>query len=156
MARPSGRPARPEPDRGLRVFLCHSSHDKPAVRGLYHRLTADGMDPWLDEEKLLAGQEWELEIRRAVRAADVVIVCLSRSSVDKRGFVQREIRIALDIADEQPEGAIFAIPLKLEECEVPERVRRWQWVDYFAENGYERLMAALRRRAQDLDAKESA
>ena len=44
----------PTTDRKLRVFLCHSSQDKPIVRELYQRLLAEGwIDPWLDEEKLL-------------------------------------------------------------------------------------------------------
>jgi len=39
--------------RPLRVFLCHASQDKPAVRELYGRLDSEGwMDVWLDEEKL--------------------------------------------------------------------------------------------------------
>ncbi|NOT03258.1 MAG: toll/interleukin-1 receptor domain-containing protein [Anaerolineales bacterium] len=39
--------------RKLRVFLCHSSQDKPIVRELYQRLNAEGwIDTWLDEEKL--------------------------------------------------------------------------------------------------------
>jgi len=46
------------PDRKLRVFLCHASQDKPVVRELYQRLNAEGwIDPWLDEEKLLPGQD---------------------------------------------------------------------------------------------------
>ena len=101
---PSGR------RRPLRVFLCHSSGDKSAVRRLYQRLQSDGVDPWLDEEGIKAGQDWELEIRKAVRASDVVAVCLSGSSISKSGYVQREIKQALDIADEQPEGATFIIP----------------------------------------------
>jgi hypothetical protein len=32
-------------------------------------------------------KDWELEILRAVRAADVVIVCLSRHSITKAGFI---------------------------------------------------------------------
>ena len=58
--------------RKLRVFLCHSSQDKPIVRELYQRLNAEGwIDPWLDEEKLLPGQDWEMEIEKAVEATDV-------------------------------------------------------------------------------------
>ena len=39
--------------RKLRVFLFHSSQDKPIVRELYQRLNAEGwIGPWLDEEKL--------------------------------------------------------------------------------------------------------
>jgi hypothetical protein len=59
------------------------------------RLVEDGIDPWLDEKKLLPGQEWEPEIRKAVRTSDVVLVCLSSSSITKSGFVQKEIRFAL-------------------------------------------------------------
>lgn len=38
------------------------------MRALYARLTNDGVDrsAWLDKEKLLPGQDWELEIRKAV------------------------------------------------------------------------------------------
>lgn len=138
--------------RALRVFLCHSSGDKPTVRDLYHRLRADGVDPWLDEENLLPGQDWQQEIRKAVRLSDVVVVCLSRESITKAGYVQKEIRYALDVSDEQPEGTIFLIPLKLEECEVPERLRRWQWVNFFEEGSYDRLMRALQIRASTIEA----
>ena len=66
----------------LKVFLCHASQDKPEVRNLYHKLLAETwIDPWLDEEKLLPGQDWNLEIEKAVEASDAVIVCLSGLSV---------------------------------------------------------------------------
>jgi len=136
--------------RRLKVFLCHASGDKPAVRDLYHRLRSDGIVPWLDEEDLLPGQDWQLEIPKAVRSSDAVIICLSSRAITKAGYVQKEIKDALDAADEQPEGTIFLIPLRLEECEVPERLRRWQWVDLFQEKGYERLLRALRARAESL------
>jgi TIR domain len=136
--------------RPLRVFLCHASGDKPAVRELYQRLRNDGFQPWLDEEDLLPGQDWEPEIRKAVRDADVVLVCLSQVAITKKGFVQKEIKFALDTADEQPEGMIFIIPVKLEECSVPERLRRWHWVDLVQPKGYERLLGTLRLRCQSL------
>jgi len=51
-------------DRKLRLFLCHASQDKPAVRELYKRLEAEGwIHPWLDEENLYPGQEWDLKIQ---------------------------------------------------------------------------------------------
>lgn len=137
--------------RPLRVFLCHASEDKAAVRVLYRRLKARGIDPWLDEEDLVAGQDWEFQIRKAVRNADIVLACLSAQGVGKRGFVQREIKLALDVAEEQPEGTIFIVPLKLDECVVPERLRRWHWVNYFEERGHENLLRALRERASTLE-----
>jgi len=61
--------------RPLKVFLCHAHADRDHVRGLYTRLTQDGVDAWFDKAKLhgersrtiLPGQDWELEIRKAVR-----------------------------------------------------------------------------------------
>jgi hypothetical protein len=134
----------------LRIFLCHASNDKPAVRELYRRLREDGFAPWLDEENLFPGQDWQQEIPKAVRQSDIVIVCLSRNSITKAGYVQKEIKFALDVADEQPDGMIFLIPLKLEECDVPERLSRWHWVDQFDANGYTRLMRSLHHRAESL------
>jgi len=134
----------------LRVFLCHSSGDKQQVRNLYRQLLGDKIEPWLDDEKLLPGQDWNLEIRKAVRKADVVIVCLSRGSINKTGYVQKELRYALDIADEVPDGEIFLIPLKLEDCDVPERLKNRQWVNYFEDSGYGKLLKSLRVRAQSL------
>jgi formylglycine-generating enzyme required for sulfatase activity len=136
--------------RSLRVFLCHSSADKPAVRELYQRLCADGVEAWLAEENLLPGQDWQLEIPKAVRESDAVIVCLSTGAINKAGYVQKEIKFALDVADAQPQGAIFLIPVRLEECDVPERLSRWQWVNLFSTMGYERLLKALRTRANSL------
>ena len=53
--------------RPLKVFLSYAHADAAAVRSLYNRLVADGVDAWLDEEKILPGQDWEREIRKAVR-----------------------------------------------------------------------------------------
>ena len=56
-----------EHKRPLKVFLCHAHADRDTVRGLYARLTNNDVDAWLDKEKLLPGQDWEFEIRKAVR-----------------------------------------------------------------------------------------
>jgi len=135
----------------LGVFLCHSSSDKLAIRKLYAQLQKEEwIDPWLDEEKLLPGENWDNEIRKAVRDSNCVIVCLSRESVSKEGYVQKEIKLALDVADEKPEGTIFIIPLKLEECSVPSRLSALQWVNYFDNTAYSRLLISLKNRAQNL------
>jgi hypothetical protein len=138
--------------RPLRVFLCHASGDKPVVRTLYERLVGDGIDAWLDKEKLLPGQNWQMEIPKAVTNSDVVIVCLSSQSVTKEGFVQKEIRFALDVADEKPDGTIFIIPARLENCDVPERINKFQWVDLFSADGYDWLLKALQLRADSVGA----
>ena len=142
-------------ERKLRVFLCHASQDKPVVRALYQRLYAEPwIDPWLDEERLLPGQDWNLEIEKAVESSDAVIVCVSKTSVSKEGYVQKELRKVLDIALEKLEGAIFVLPVKLEDCELPRQLRDRQALNYFPDSNraaaYEKLKASLRIRKDSL------
>ncbi len=136
--------------RPLRVFLCHASQDKPAVRELYNALKSEyWIDPWLDKAKILPGQDWEMVIEKAVDASDVVVICLSNQSVTKEGFVQREIRYAYDLALEKPEDTIFLIPLRLDDCPVPRKLRTFHWVDYFGaqkQEAYSDLLEALQLR----------
>jgi hypothetical protein len=135
----------------LKIFLCHASEDKEKVRELYLRLSENDYDLWIDEENILPGQNWRFEISKAVKESHVVIVCLSNKSVIKSGFVQKEIRYALDQADEQPENFIFVIPLKLEECDVPQSLSKWHWVNYFEIDGHERLLNALKQRCVEIE-----
>jgi len=128
----------------IKVFLCHCSEDKPQVRELSRQLRAIGVTTWLDEDDLLPGQEWREEIPKAVAGADVVIVCLSDHSLTKKGYVQKEIGFALDVADEVPPGRIFIIPVRLVDCDVPDRLNKWQWVNLFEDRGFGRLAKALR------------
>jgi len=142
-------------DRKLRVFLCHSSQDKPIVRELYLRLLAeDWIDPWLDEEKLLPGQDWDLEIEKAVEAADAIIVCLSSTSVSKEGYVQKEIKAALNVALFMPEETIYIVPLRFDECSMPRNLRSIQYIDFFPierkEWVYSRLFQSLKVRMEQV------
>lgn len=82
-------------------------------------------------------------VTKAIRNSRFVLACLSKASITKAGYVQKELRKALDVAEEQPEGAAYLIPVRLEDCEIPERLRRWQWVDLFKDGGYERLLRSL-------------
>ncbi|GAB4462333.1 MAG: hypothetical protein OHK0041_25870 [Anaerolineales bacterium] len=134
----------------LKVFLCHASENKPIVKGLYDDLVAAGYEPWLDTEVLLPGMDWDLEIRKGMRASDSALVCLSSISVAKEGYVQKELKFAQDIQDEKPRGTIFLIPLRLDPCEIPYDLQDIHWGDYFADDGFEKLVRALNIRAKQL------
>lgn len=108
------------------------------------------MRPWLDEEDIAPGDDWDASVRDAVRDCHVVLVCLSRKSVDKVGYIQKEIRFALDRADEMPEDKKYIFPVKLEECEVPRRLSKWQWVNLYDTDGYQRLLDSLKSYASEL------
>lgn len=136
------------------IFLAHASEDKDAVRRLYSQLRSGGDRPWLDEIDLLPGQNWTVEIPKAIDRSDVFIACLSTRSVQKQGYVQKEFRLALNAYAEKPPGSIYLIPAKLDDCDVPDlqlphlgvSLRDIQWIELWKENGFERLINAIRNR----------
>jgi hypothetical protein len=136
-------------NRRLRVFLCHCAKDKALVRDLHSRLQNDGFAPWLDEIDLLPGQDWRECIPAAVRNSHVVLVCLSKE-FNKSGYRQKEVRLAREVAEEQPEGTIFLIPVRLEDCVVPESLGRLQYVSLYQDDGYKRLLESLKVRSDAL------
>ncbi len=115
----------------LKVFISYARTDENKVREIYKELVSLGADAWLDKEKLMPGQDWEREISEAARNAHVILVCLSKLSIKNEGYFQKEMRVALDIAMEKPEGQISIIPVRLEKCKVPARISKYQWVDLF-------------------------
>jgi replicative DNA helicase len=133
-----------EPIQKLRVFICHASQDKPLVRELYQRLrNEDWIHPWLDEKELHPGEDWRILIDKAVEEAHVVMICLSKNSINKEGFIQKELRYAREISLEKPEGMLFLIPVRLENCDIPRSLRFIQWVNYFGQDKDQNYMVLL-------------
>ena len=129
----------------LRIFLCYAHSDKADVSKLYDRVAKEvGIEIWFDAEKLLPGQHWEHEIRRAILESDVIVICLSRQFNKLGGYRHKELKIALEKASLLPDNEIFIIPVRLEKCALPGRLRRWQCVDLFNVDGYRKLLQALR------------
>jgi hypothetical protein len=134
------------------IFLAHASEDKDAVRRLYARLARRGFKPWLDEIDLIPGQNWRVEIPKAIKQSDAFVACLSRRSVEKTGYVQKEFRLALDAYAEKPPESIYIIPVKLDDCEVPDiqlpqlgiGFRDLQWLDLWKRDGFDRLLCAIK------------
>ena len=131
--------------RQLRVFLLHARQDEKKVRRLYQRLVKEGADVWLDQMKLHPGEDWAHEIHKAIYTSDVVIACLSEQFNRQGGFRHEELCIALEKATSLPDGVPFLIPARLEMCDLPESLRRWQCVDFFKEDGYKQLIQVLRQ-----------
>jgi len=96
------------------------------------------------KKDILPGEQWKSRIPQAIRCSDFFLVCLSANSVDKRGWIQKEIKEALDTWQEMLDSDIYLIPVRLEDCRVPEGLSAFQWVNLFEEDSWTRLMEAIR------------
>jgi|GEM_PF-991187 len=139
-------------DGRRRIFLAHAREDKAQVRRLYEDLKSEGFDPWLDEEDLIPGQNWRAVIPGVIRDAAIFVACLSSRSVGRQGFVHTELRTALSAYGERPPGTVYIIPVKLDNCEIPDlqipnqgtSLRDLHWIELSQEGGYRHLLRGLR------------
>ncbi len=129
------------------VFISYASEDHGKAKQIHDDLKREGIDAWFDKETLLPGQNWEYEIRQAIKNSQYFIALLSSSSVSKSGYVQKELRMALDALDKLPESEIFVIPARLDKCQpTHEKLTKLHWVDLFPsyEKGMKQILRVLK------------
>src|SRR6476659_287253 len=109
------------------VFLSHNSQDKPRVRALAQELRARGLRVWFDEWVIKPGDDIYLAIERGLEAARAQVLCLSPTAL-RSEWVTLE-RSTVLFRDPSNAGRRF-IPFLLADCELPEALRRYKYVDY--------------------------
>ncbi|MBD3306553.1 TIR domain-containing protein, partial [candidate division KSB3 bacterium] len=136
----------------IKVFISYAKEDHQHAQQLYHDLKQAGVVPWIDCEDLLPGQRWKVAINQALRESTYVIALLSSRSLSKRGYVQKELKKALDMLDEFSPEDIFLIPVRLDDCEpVDEKLQRLHRADLFPDYqiGLEKILRVLVPETQD-------
>lgn len=126
-----------------KVFICHANEDAAAALDVYNHLASFGYEPWLDKMSLVPGKRWDFEIKKAVKEAEFFVVLLSPISVSKKGYIQKEFKLAMELLDEIPEGQIYLIPAKLDDCPVPAQFSAFQWVDLKGSDSHEQIRKAI-------------
>ncbi len=101
------------------VFISYAREDSKYAERLYNELKKAGFKPWLDKHNLVAGQNWENEIENAIRKSRYFIPLFSNRSVKKIGYIHNEFKFALEVFKRYPPNMIFAIPVRLDNCEIP-------------------------------------
>ena len=126
-------------NRGDRIFLCHASEDGSQVEMIYQSLKSAGLNPWIDRKDLPPARDWDVEIRKTLAAARLILIHLSKHLSSKNGYVQREIEIALDTWRQMPPDSAFIIPVRLDECLIPESLNRLTHFDLVEQTDFEKL-----------------
>ena len=129
-----------------RVFLSYAREDLEKARQLYNDLKHERIEVWWDRVDLLPGQDWEAEIAQAIRESSYFLALLSSKSLSKRGYVQKELKMALDVLDEFPPSEIYIIPARLDSC-VPyeKKLRNLHYADLFPsyDEGLKQILRVL-------------
>jgi len=128
----------------VKVFLSYAREDENRVGNLYDMLDKEGLNPWMDKRDILGGEDWERSIWRALQDSDFFLLCLSENSVNKRGFLRREIKRAQEEWEGKLQDDIYFIPLRLDACDPPDQIKdRFHWIDMFEEDGFDSLIQSI-------------
>lgn len=103
-----------------KVFISYAREDEFAAKRLHNDLEkVPSIQPWIDRKGIRAGDRWKHKISDAMRDSQFIVILLSKISVSKVGFFQREIHDAIELSKERPPDQTFLIPVKLEQCDSP-------------------------------------
>lgn len=101
------------------IFINYARTDSAFVDSLYDLLKKQGFQPWMDRRDILAGEDWKLAINSAIENASVFLAVISENSVEKEGYLQVEIKNALNKKLGQIPGKIFIVPVRIQSCDYP-------------------------------------
>ncbi|MCZ6594180.1 MAG: toll/interleukin-1 receptor domain-containing protein [Bacteroidetes bacterium] len=119
------------------IFFSYSRENSETVLELAKELRSAGADIWLDQLDIKPGTRWDQSIEDALASSQTLLVVLSKAAVGSNN-VMDEVSYALE------EGKTV-VPVLLEECEIPFRLRRLQFADFTVSHkkGMETLTRAL-------------
>src|SRR2546423_10819558 len=129
------------------ILMIYAQEDKTKIDQIYLKFKEAGLNPWMDRPPspyqlcgIMPGAGWDEAVRMNNKQADGVLAFLSKQSIAKRGYVQREYRLALSQLMERPEDSIYLIPVLLEHCDVPDirvdtvSIRQRHWYELYKDD----------------------
>jgi hypothetical protein len=117
------------------VFVSYSHRDQTFAKQLVADLHKANVSIWFDLESILGGQQWDVAIENGLDQATHVVFIVSPSALAS-DYVNHEINTALN------KGHVI-LPVLLQECKLPPRLRRIQYIDFRGD--YQQALTMLLR-----------
>lgn len=108
------------------AFISYSRVNKEFATKLAMGLRSAGYPIWFDLMDIPTGARWDDTVEKALRECSIFMIILTPASIASEN-VKDEIGYAIDHGKR-------ILPVLLENCEVPLRLRRFQYVDFTAKS----------------------
>src|SRR5688500_17112868 len=109
-------------EKQRRTFLSYSRANKEFALRLARELKSEGFPVWLDQLDIPLGARWDVEVEKALIECEIFMIIITKDSISSENVLD-EIGYAID------SGKRF-LPVLLEKCNIPLRLRRFQYVDF--------------------------
>ena len=105
-----------------KVFISYVSENIEIIDRLCQELKSHSIQFWRDRDDIDSGARWKQEIRRAIQQGGFFIACFSKEYTTRdKTYMNEELTIAIDALRQRPTDRAWFIPVKLNECEIPDR-----------------------------------
>ncbi|KPA12785.1 TIR protein [Candidatus Magnetomorum sp. HK-1] len=145
-----------ERNKKTSVFISYAREDEKIALKMYNDLKDRNIDAWIDKKNIKPGENWKNKIKQSIKKSSYFLALLSSNSTDKEGFIQNELKIALNLLDEKPVSEIFIIPVRVNDCNVIEdKIQNLHWVDLFSDykSGFNKILEVLESKANNKSVK---
>ena len=105
-----------------KVFISYVRENIEIVDRLCQELKSHGIQVWLDRNDIDPGSRWEQSIRKAISQGGGFIACFSEEYNNRdKTYMNEELTLAINELRQRPADRIWFIPVKLNNCEIPDR-----------------------------------
>ncbi len=114
------------------IFISYVREDLKLAKRLCIDLKKHELNVWIDFENLRGGEVWDVSIKKAIKNSRFFVILNSNNSVNKVGFGQNEIKVALEEIKNYPPNKVYIIPIRVDTCEIEyEELKHLHWIDMF-------------------------
>jgi TIR domain len=102
------------------VFISYVREDQQRVSRLEGQFRSAGIRLWRDSTDLRPGQDWAIEIRRAIERGLAFIACFSEHTERRSAsFQNKELIWAVEEVRGHQPGRVWLLPVRFAECKLP-------------------------------------
>ncbi|NRF71865.1 toll/interleukin-1 receptor domain-containing protein, partial [Aquincola sp. S2] len=130
------------------TFISYAVEDHVVAARVHEDLLAAGHMPWFAPKDMPPGVPWREFIMDKIRGSRCFLALLSKQAIRKRGYVQTEIREAIEFSRSMPNHRVFIIPVRLDDCRPRDKaLAELNGVDLFPayEAGFDKILRVLPR-----------
>ncbi len=126
----------------IQVFLSHTSADNKIAKRVAEDLQQAGIDVWLDEAEVKAGDRIIAKMAEGIRKSKFLVVILSEKSQESN-WVEKEVGVMLH--EEVESGEKRVIPIRLDGSKLPSFLADKAYADFRTDykSGFEDLIRAI-------------
>lgn len=132
----------------VKLFICHSSLDKPFVRRLKKELNSFRFDVWVDENEIKVGDSIFTAIEEALQTSDYVLLILS-PNFNLSSWARSELEATFHLEKKHKTKRI--LPCLIKKTEIPTLISGIKYADFSKTflNGLTELLGAIIPKNED-------